>query len=117
MWKTPRGVSQQEASQFETICTPMGLVYDVARPAPGETVVVSGARVIGLLAANIARIAGAGQVIVLGGAGDERVRRATALKMRADEALMYGESAVAWLRALAPQSNLQRNHYLGRCRC
>ena len=56
MWKTPEGNGQEEATQFETICTPMSLVRDNVGVKAGECVVVSGAGMIGLLAANVAKI-------------------------------------------------------------
>ena len=70
MWKTPEGISQEEATQFETIMTPMALVRDVAHLRSGERVVVSGPGQIGLLAANIARIDGASHITMIGGPGD-----------------------------------------------
>jgi len=102
MWHTPEGVTQEEASQFETVCTPMGLVRDVVGVSAGERVVVSGPGMIGLLAVNVARIEGAAHIIALGAGGDEAVRLPMALEMGADEALVYGPEALARLREFAP---------------
>lgn len=103
MWKTPEGVSQEEASQFETVCTPMSLVRDNVRMAPGERVVVSGPGMIGLLSMNIAKIDGASHVIAVGAPSDEGKRLPIALAMGADEALVGNEAGVERLREFAPQ--------------
>ena len=103
MWLTPEGISQQQASQFETICTPMGIVRDVLSVAPGERVVVSGPGMIGLLAVNVARIDGAGKIVCLGASGDHTLRLPTALEMGADEALVYSDETLQRLCEFAPQ--------------
>jgi len=94
MWKTPEGISQEEATQFETIMTPMALVRDVARMRSGERVVVSGPGQIGLLVANIAQIDGASYITMIGGPGDEVLRLPRSLEMGADEAAIFGEEAL-----------------------
>ena len=103
MWKTPEAISQEEASQFETVCTPMGFVRDVVAVRPGERVVVSGPGMIGLLAVNVAKIDGASHVVSLGAAGDDAVRLPKAEEMGADETFLFGDAALARLGALAPQ--------------
>jgi len=102
MWKTPEGISQEEATQFETVMTPMALVRDVARMRSGERVVVSGPGQIGLLVANIARIDGASHITMLGGPGDEVLRLPKALEMGTDEAVLLGEEALAKLKDNPP---------------
>lgn len=103
MWKTPEGISQAEASQFETVCTPMGFVRDVVGVEAGDRVVVSGPGMIGLLAVNVAKIDGASHVISLGAVGDEAVRLPTAETMGADETLLFGDAALERLKEFAPQ--------------
>ncbi len=103
MWKTPEGVTQQEASQFETVCTPMSLVRDNLGVKRGERVAVSGPGMIGLLAVNIAKIDGASHVIAVGAPNDEERRLPAARAMGADETLVHGEAAVERLRDFAPQ--------------
>jgi 2-desacetyl-2-hydroxyethyl bacteriochlorophyllide A dehydrogenase len=103
MWRTPEGVTQQEASQFETVCTPMSLVRDNLAVKPGERVVISGPGMIGLLAANVAKIDGASHVIAVGAASDETCRLPAARAMGADETLVHGEAAIERLRDFAPQ--------------
>ncbi len=102
MWKTPEGISQEVASQFETIMTPMALVRDIARLRSGERVVVSGPGQIGLLVANIARIEGASHITMIGGPGDEVLRLPKALEMGADEALLFGEDALEKVKRNPP---------------
>jgi threonine dehydrogenase-like Zn-dependent dehydrogenase len=103
MWKTPEGVSQEEASQFETVCTPMSLVRDNVQVVPGEGVVVSGPGMIGLLAMSIAKIEGASHVVAVGAPSDGDQRLPTTLAMGADEVLVHGKEAIERLREFAPQ--------------
>ncbi len=91
---TPEGISQEEASQFETVMTPLALVRDTARMRKGERVVVTGPGQIGLLVANVARIDGASHITMIGGPGDEKLRLPTALEMGADEALVFSEETL-----------------------
>ncbi|MFC1712348.1 zinc-binding dehydrogenase [Candidatus Poribacteria bacterium] len=102
MWKTPEDISQEEATQFETIMTPMALVRDVARLRSGERVVVSGPGHIGLLTTNVARIDGASHITVIGAAGDEALRLPKALEVGADEAIQFGEEALEKLKDNPP---------------
>jgi len=97
LWKTPAGVSPEEASQFETVIVPMGLVRDHVKVQPGERVVVSGPGMIGVLAANMAKVEGASHVTVLGGPRDEKVRLPIAAKVGADEAVLFSDEALAKL--------------------
>ena len=94
VWKTPDGVSQEEASQFETLLGPMHVIREVLVVQPGKRVVVSGPGPWGLLATNMAKIEGASHVTVLGAPGDEQIRLPKALEMGADEALLFGEEAL-----------------------
>jgi 2-desacetyl-2-hydroxyethyl bacteriochlorophyllide A dehydrogenase len=97
LWKTPPGITAEEATQFETVITPMALVRDVARLQPGERVVVSGPGPIGLLVANLAKTEGAAHVTVLGAPGDEVIRLPTALEIGADEVALFGPASLAVL--------------------
>ena len=101
MWKTPAGVSQESASQLETIITPMRLVRDEAAVEPNDRVVVSGVGAIGLMTIALARLAGA-QVVSLGTRGDEPIRFPLARSMGADETLLFGEEALDHLHAWKP---------------
>ena len=95
LWITPPGITPEEATQFETVITPMALVRDVAQLQPGERVVVTGPGPIGLLVANLAKIEGAAHVTVLGAPGDEVVRLPTALEIGADEAALFGPESLS----------------------
>ncbi|MEO2002991.1 MAG: alcohol dehydrogenase catalytic domain-containing protein [Candidatus Poribacteria bacterium] len=98
LWKTPDGVTPEEATQFETILPPIEAVRGVAQLRPGERVVVTGPGQIGLLITNIARIAGASHITALGGPDDEAVRLPLAKEFGADEGLPFGEEALATLK-------------------
>ena len=87
----PEGISQEAATQFETIMTPAALVRDVAKLQKGERVVVSGPGQIGLLATNLARIDGASYITMIGAPGDTALRLPKALEMGADEAVVSSE--------------------------
>jgi L-iditol 2-dehydrogenase len=99
LWKTPDGISPEQATQFETIRVPIDLVRDTARVQPGQRVVVSGPGHVGLLVVNMARLAGAGHITVLGGPGDEHLRLPKAIEMGADVAELMSEQALAKLAA------------------
>jgi alcohol dehydrogenase/L-iditol 2-dehydrogenase len=94
LWKTPEGITQEEASQFETVIVPFALVRDVVRIQPGERVVISGPGPVGLLTTNVARIEGAGHITVLGGPDDEILRLPKALEMGAEEVMPFGPEAL-----------------------
>lgn len=102
MCKIPEGISQEVATQFETIMTPAGLVRDVARLQSGERVVVSGPGQIGLLVTNLARIDGASHITMIGAPGDAELRLPKALEMGADEAVVYGKEVYDKIKADPP---------------
>ena len=80
-WVLPDGVSFEEGAAFPTIgVTAFNLLTKAARLQPGETVMIWGAAGgVGTMAAQLARMFGAGQVIGVVGAGrqggDRRPRR------------------------------------------
>jgi len=95
LWELPEGISLEEATQFETVTTPMTLVRDEAEMEPGERAVVSGPGPIGLLVTNVARMDGASSITVLGTENDADVRLPAAAEMGADETLVFGDDALA----------------------
>jgi threonine dehydrogenase-like Zn-dependent dehydrogenase len=101
MWRTPPGVSQEEASQFETIVTPMRLVRDEAQANAGDRVVVTGVGIIGLMTAAIAKLSGA-HVTVFGTEADEPVRLPLARGVGADEVLVFNEETVKFVQRARP---------------
>lgn len=62
------------AAVAEPLANSMYAVLDRSRVRPGDSVVVSGPGIIGLFAAQIARLAGAHQVVVVGAEADEPLR-------------------------------------------
>lgn len=98
LWRTPAGISDQDATQFETVRVPLDIVRDTAQLRPGERAVVSGPGHVGLLVTNIAKLENAGHITVLGGPGDEKVRLPVALEIGADMAEKFSEAALATLK-------------------
>jgi L-iditol 2-dehydrogenase len=98
MWKTPDGISDAEATQFETIRVPLDLLRDTVQVQPGERVVISGPGHIGLLTTAAARLAGASHITVLGGPGDDKVRLPKARELGADVADLMSDEALARLK-------------------
>lgn len=68
--RLPSGVDALAGALTEPLACCVHGVFDLARPEPGSVVVVSGPGPVGLLAAQVAREAGA-EVVVLGTAGDD----------------------------------------------
>ena len=101
MWKTPEGVTQENASQLETVVTPMRLVRDEAEVTPDDRVVVSGVGAIGLITIALAGLAGA-QVVALGTESDASLRFPLAEKMGAGETLVFGDEALNRIHAWEP---------------
>jgi (R,R)-butanediol dehydrogenase/meso-butanediol dehydrogenase/diacetyl reductase len=89
------GLTDEEAAQVEPAAVAL---HGVRRcgVAPGDVVVVQGAGPIGLLAAQFARAAGAGCVLVV---EPSEGRRRLALELSADLAVAPGEEAVEQVRA------------------
>ncbi|MBI4371689.1 MAG: zinc-binding dehydrogenase [Elusimicrobia bacterium] len=80
--------------------TGFGMIFNVLRLAPGQSVAVFGAGGVGLCAAAAARCAGAGVTVVVDPRAD---RRAAALALGATRALAPGPGLADELRALAPE--------------
>ncbi len=66
----PEGVSYEAAAMCEPICVAYNALFEKSRIRPGDTVVIIGPGPIGLFAVQLARIAGAGTVMVTGTAKD-----------------------------------------------
>lgn len=101
MWKTPEGVTQEEASQFETITTPMRLIRDEARVVPGDRVVVTGVGMIGLSTIAVAAIEGA-EVYAVGTAQDCDYRLPLAKELGALKTLVFGEETLMEIERWGP---------------
>ena len=72
--KIPDNVTFEQAALTEPLAVAVQAVAHNCGIEDGDTVVVFGAGAIGLLAAQVARAEGAGQVIVVGTSRDEKVR-------------------------------------------
>jgi len=76
----PEGVSYQDAALTEPMCVAYNAVIEKSRIRPGDTVVVIGPGAVGLFALQMAKIAGAGSVVVTGTERDRwRLRLAAGL--------------------------------------
>lgn len=76
--RIPDGLSFEEAATAQPLSVSLHAVVDNCVIAPGDTVVVFGPGVIGLGAAQAARLLGAARVVVVGLPKDEKVRIPTA---------------------------------------
>jgi alcohol dehydrogenase/L-iditol 2-dehydrogenase len=68
----PEGVSYEEAAMTEPVCVAYNAVIEKSRLRPGDLVVVIGPGPVGLFSAQIAKLAGAGTVIVTGTPKDSK---------------------------------------------
>lgn len=99
MWKIPEGISLDEASQFETLGTPMVSMKKILNMQSGEPVVVTGVGMIGLCGIGIASVLGA-RVYALGTERDLEYRLPLAKKMGAYKTMVFGEEALKEIREL-----------------
>ncbi|QTL97310.1 alcohol dehydrogenase catalytic domain-containing protein [Iocasia frigidifontis] len=70
--RVPDNVSLEEASLTEPLCVAYNLVVNNMTVNPGDVVVVIGPGPIGILSCNMAAIAGASEIIMIGTNGDEK---------------------------------------------
>jgi alcohol dehydrogenase/L-iditol 2-dehydrogenase len=62
----PRGVSYQAAAMTEPICVAYNAIAEKSRIKPGDTVVIIGPGPVGLFSLQVAKLSGAGTVVVTG---------------------------------------------------
>ena len=94
----PPTLSLEKAAITEPCCVAYNAVCVNSRVRPGDTVAVIGPGPIGLLCATMAKLSGAGHLIVIGTSGDNR-RLETARKVGADTILgAEGEDVAEWVR-------------------
>lgn len=86
----PANVSYEAAAMTEPICVAYNAVIEKSRIRPGDTVVVIGPGPVGLFALQVARLAGAGTLIVTGTPRD-RKRLEVATRLGADVAVDVSE--------------------------
>ncbi len=84
--RLPKGVGMKEASLIEPLCVAYKAVAVNSSVKPGDTVVVIGPGPIGILCSAVAKISGAGRILVIGTRGDDR-RLETALRYGATEVI------------------------------
>src|SRR5579864_3852601 len=94
----PDSLAAEKASLTEPCCVAYNAVCVHSHVYPGDTVAVIGPGPIGLLCASMAKLAGAGQLIVVGVAADAK-RLEVAREMGADTVLgAQGENVPEWVR-------------------
>jgi alcohol dehydrogenase/L-iditol 2-dehydrogenase len=96
--KAPAGVPAEVLAMTEPCCVAYQAVVVNARIRPGDLVVVIGPGPIGLLCATVARLSGAGRVVLVGTARD-RGRMEAGLRAGATHAVDVGRDDVAALLA------------------
>jgi len=94
----PSSLTQEKAALTEPCCVAYNAVCINSHIRPGQSVAVIGPGPIGLLCAAIAKLAGAGHILVIGSPIDAK-RLAVALQMGADTVLgARGEDISAWVK-------------------
>jgi L-iditol 2-dehydrogenase len=93
----PSSLTQEKAALTEPCCVAYNAVCVNSHLRPGQSVAVIGPGPIGLLCAAMAKLAGAGHLLVIGAPVDAK-RLAVALQMGADTVLgANGEDISAWV--------------------
>jgi alcohol dehydrogenase/L-iditol 2-dehydrogenase len=96
----PPGVSYEAAAMTEPICVAYNAVVEKSRLQPGDVVVIVGPGPVGLFCLQVAKLAGAGTVVVTG-TGRDADRLALARELGADLTVDVGqEDAGAVVRGL-----------------
>lgn len=96
----PEGVGYESATMCEPICVAYNALFEKSRIRPGDTVVVIGPGPIGLFATQLAKLAGAGTVIVTG-TGKDRARLDLARQLGADYTVVVpDEDPVALIKRI-----------------
>jgi len=94
----PASLTIETAALTEPCCVAYSATCVNSRVRPGQSVAIIGPGPIGLLCATMAKLAGAGHVVVVGIPADAK-RLAVALQMGADTVLgAHGEDIPAWVK-------------------
>jgi L-iditol 2-dehydrogenase len=97
--RIPALLSFESAALTEPCCVAYNAVCANSRVRPGDSVAVIGPGPIGLLCANMAKLSGAGHLIVIGTAADA-ARLEVALQIGADTILgAHGEVVSEWVKS------------------
>jgi L-iditol 2-dehydrogenase len=94
----PPSLTFEKAALTEPCCVAYNALFVNSRPRPGDSVAVIGPGPIGLLCALMAKLAGAGHILVIGIPADAR-RLEVARDIGADTILgTHGENVVEWVK-------------------
>jgi alcohol dehydrogenase/L-iditol 2-dehydrogenase len=94
----PASLAPEEAALTEPCCVAYNAVCVNSHIRPGQSVAVIGPGPIGLLCATMAKLAGAGQLLVIGTPVDAK-RLTVALQLGSDTVLgAHGEDVSAWVK-------------------
>lgn len=85
--RIPAGLAMEHAAIAEPLASVVHAVLLRGRVLPGDTVVVEGCGPIGLMAAQVARAAGAGRTVITGTAADASRRLPIAVELGVDAAI------------------------------
>lgn len=97
--RVPESVAMEKAALTEPCCVAYNAVCCNSHPRPGDTIAVIGPGPIGLLCVAMARLSGAGHLIVVGVPADAS-RLETAKRMGADTVLgAHGEDILEWFKS------------------
>ena len=97
--RVPSALAAEIAALTEPCCVAYNAVCVNSRVRPGDSVAVIGPGPIGLLCATMAKLAGAGHLLVIGMPADAK-RLSVAVQMGADTVLgAQSEDAVAWTKS------------------
>jgi L-iditol 2-dehydrogenase len=98
--QVPSSLPLEKASLTEPCCVAYNAVCVHSHIRPGDTVAVIGPGPIGLLCAMMARLSGAGHIVVIGIPADAK-RLAIAMQIGADTVLgAHGEDVAEWVKNL-----------------
>ena len=89
--RIPDHLSYEQAALVEPAANTVTDIIDRKAIEVGDFVVVTGPGPIGLLAAQVARVAGAREVMIIGAPSDEELRLATARKLGVDHVVNFAE--------------------------
>jgi alcohol dehydrogenase/L-iditol 2-dehydrogenase len=96
--RVPGSLAMEKAALTEPCCVAYNAVCGNSHPRPGDTIAVIGPGPIGLLCAAMAKLSGAGHLIVIGIPADAS-RLETAKRMGADTVLgAHGEELLEWFK-------------------
>jgi L-iditol 2-dehydrogenase len=90
--RIPEGITFEQAALVEPAANTVTDIVERGAIEAGDFAVVLGPGPIGLLAAQVAKAAGAGQVMIVGAPSDEELRLATARKLGVDHVVNFAET-------------------------